>query len=527
MKLPGKNTFFVVVCLCAIVIGETPSVLAETKKAPRPIDKKAYLQLVYASRKLNAAEAKKLEEKYAKNPDDLKTIAKLFGYYQYAPTGRTKENQLKHRQLLLNLIAKYPENPILSHFANINVRDKNEYEPFLKLWKKQIEKSPDNPDILWNAASCLMLSKNELVESCLLKGEKLEKDNPRWPARLGLYYSFCTGKEDPGNYLKAYEKYKTAYEVGKNKIYLYSTNVLIGAYKAGKYQEMEKYAHEISAAAEKIKNDPKKKYFYTSMLYEANISLGLLALENNKIDEACACLLKAGKFADPNSDMSLAYLLFMKNRKETVLKFLNLCAKGPHKGRIEEMINNIKDGISPNLFPLLYLKNISAAYNKILAARRREYLAAGKKMSATDAKAEEKILAATPLKNTYKIYGPVTKLVGYYYVNKDKDKSIPEKRRQLIYRIIEYFPRYSLLANPETWLSSETPDKKLIALCKTNIAKYPDDACILLKASCQLTTHDNKLAEQCLKKCQEVMPESNWKGRFDTFHARVKKQSDK
>jgi len=215
-------------------------------------------------------------------------------------------------------------------------------------------------------------------------------------------------------------------------------------------------------------------------------------------------------------------MLTFKKQEKCVLKYLEAIAKYSPKSKCKAYIKDIKAGVMPEYRNMSYY-NYVQLINKINTARRKKFLSIGKTLSAEQVAVLEKELAKLPGKYTYKAYGTITKLVAYYYINKDKDKSIPEKRRQLVYRLVKYFPRYSLLAYPETWLRSEKSDKKLIELCRVNIKKYPvGDACPLHKAAYQVATHDNKLAEEAFLKSYKVKPSASEKKKIlARFYSRV------
>jgi beta-lactamase regulating signal transducer with metallopeptidase domain len=514
-----KGIVFTATCVFAIIIGGVQYSFAEIEEAKETLDLKTCHSLIFKGRSLKSEKIKKLEEIFKNNPDDLKTAAQLFGYYQFSTSWKNKDIQNKRKKLTLYLIDKHPECSIFSCYVPLSTLDKDVHNSAIKLWKDQIEKHPENTKILWNAALHLRSVDKDLAEKFLLKGQKLEKGNPRWAQQLGFIYSSKADKKHPEFFLKAYEQFKQAYDETKaGKLHSIIYSLAKSAYKAEKYQEAEKYAREMLWMAKDINKD--NYNFLQPLLYNANTILGLLALKNDKIDEACKYLIKSSEFVVPyDSDMTLAYLLYLKGKKECVLKYLQSCAKGRYKDEYIKMIDDVNDGIMPNFIYMLYIKDFSAAYSKIGSMRRKGYLEFGKTISAEAADKLEKELATIPENRTWSARNITTKLLGYYNTKISSDKNIREKKRKLVYRIVKYDPRNSLLAQPVTWLQSETPDKKLIELCKVNIKNYPDDACILVKAAGQLSWHDKKLAEQCLKKCQEMDPKNPaWAKKIEQLH---------
>lgn len=492
------------------------------QKTEKTVEFEKFRELFKSAQKLTPQEALELDKLVDKEPDNLDAVTKWL-IYNSSKWFKDAKIKKKREKIIFHLIKKHPENKILSyHYTNL-YKYTNDITPAKKLWEAQLKKHPENLKILSNAARHSLFYDKELCEKCLKKGQELEPDNPGWSVRLGNLYRYSSytpkSKEKNKCYLKSYAEFKRAYKqtaVDKRSSILANLGQI--AYILGKYKEAQKYAEEMLAYGE--------KYSKGACLYNADTLLGLLALKNGKTEEACKYLIKSGeiivskKLPDFYIDMSLACMLNFKKQDKCVLKYLETIAKYSSKNNCKAYIKDLKAGVMPE-YRRIY--NYGLSINKIYTARRKKFLSIGKTLSAEQVAVWEKELAKLPVKATPNAYGTVTKLVAYYYVNKGKDKSIPEKRRQLIYRLVEYFPRYSLLAYPETWLRSGKKDDKLIALCKASIKKFKaGDACPLHKAAYQVATHDNKLAEEALMKSYKTKPaDSEWKKALAKFYSRV------
>ncbi|MDD5728953.1 MAG: hypothetical protein PHV59_10355 [Victivallales bacterium] len=505
-----------------LVVTQCTSVKDKTAAAT---EHKKFGELIKSARKLTPSEARELDKSVNKEPDNLEAAVK---WLIYNSNNWLKDAKIKKQRekIIFHLIEKHPESAIFSyHYANL-YEYRNDVAPARKLWQMQIEKHPEDLKILSNAASNLLFFDKKLCEKYLKKGQELEPDNPLWSIRLGNLYKYESISDNNNKgYIKSYLEYERAYRqtaVDKRSSILITLAQV--AYILEKDKEAENYARQMLERGKQAS----EKYEKGVCLYNANTLSGLLALRAGNNEEAGKYLIKSGNILVANKlpyfciDMSLACMLTFKQQEKSVLEYLETIARYSPESKYKAYIKDIKAGIMPEYRRLAYYDFIPLL-NKINTARRNKFLSIAKTLSAAQVAVLEKELAELPDKYTDKAYGTITKLVAYYYINKDKDIGISEKRRQLIYRIVQYFPRYSLLAYPETWLRSEKSDKKLIELCKANIGKFPaGDACPLRKAAYQAATHDNKLAEEALMKSYKVKPgDSEWKKALAGFYSRV------
>ncbi len=60
----------------------------------------------------------------------------------------------------------------------------SDYSAFSQLWRKQVSKYPDNPDVVWNAAWFFRRLDDEFYEELLRRGRVLEPEKDRWSSAL-------------------------------------------------------------------------------------------------------------------------------------------------------------------------------------------------------------------------------------------------------------------------------------------------------------------------------------------------------
>ncbi len=126
------------------------------------------------------------------------------------------------------------------------------------------------------------------------------------------------------------------------------------AYQDRKFQELQKLALEYLKLATQYKSD----WNYGNAIHQANIYMGLMALEKNNIDEASSFLIKAGQ--TPGSpqlnnfgpNMLLAKKLLEKGERNSVLIYIDQCKNFWRllfrMGRIKKWKKKIKQGEIPD-----------------------------------------------------------------------------------------------------------------------------------------------------------------------------------
>jgi beta-lactamase regulating signal transducer with metallopeptidase domain/predicted Zn-dependent protease len=522
-----KGIIYISTCFVAIFIGGIQYTFAHSPDDKKQeMDLRTYYKFSLKGRKLTPIEAKKLEEQVANNPDDLKAVAELLGYYWngYIYNKNIRE---KKEKIILRLIDKHPESIILAWPEGQLDSGMNDCKPAIKLWEANVKKQPENLKILWNASRNLFLIDSKLAEKYLKKGQSLEPENMRWSKRLGFLYHLAGKYSDPTKKIKSYEEYKKVYGQTKiNKLYTILPRLGKAAYLAEKYNDADKYAKEMLWRGENTVDVQDKAIF----MYNANYLFGLLALKNGKTKEACKYLIKTGKILSVHKrktffpDMTLAYLLFLKNKHECVTEYLKLCFKYWNRNEYKKWLADVKIGLMPNFRSINYVGNYSGVLANIYSRRCYKLLSLGRKISAEEAKVLEKIVEATPGKKTYKVNDDITKLLGYYFRRSIRDKNIKAKKRKLIFQLIKNYPGSRVLACAPGKIFSYKKDKELISLWEAQIKKRPKAKYILANAASQLSLHDKKLAEQCLKKCQKLDPNnSEWSRKLGLLNKRSSK----
>lgn len=146
------------------------------------------LETLQAGQRISISEAHELENRLAKNPEDIKARALLGAYYQ---RHAMRSQRLKN---IFWLIEHHPDSELLRSSAfgisaeESPLNDIASYERAKALWLVLSHDGQQNPQVLWNAGSFIAQFDPARAEQLALAGKNLEPSDPRWNDRLaGLY----------------------------------------------------------------------------------------------------------------------------------------------------------------------------------------------------------------------------------------------------------------------------------------------------------------------------------------------------
>ncbi|WP_146580559.1 RNA polymerase subunit sigma-24 [Neorhodopirellula pilleata] len=304
---------------------------------------------------LNATEKASLEEQVAKKPDDVESRTKLLGYYFTKGRQDPDAKAAKERHVRW-LIANAPESEVLGlPYSQLDkVLDPEGYDRCKHAWLSVLQKSPENLVALRNASKFFLLHDRRISENFLLKGQRLDAEDPKWPASLGQLYSLGMtslpmGPVRTAAAAKAFRHYELAYDRSDP---MESDSLLAAlaatAFEAGQIDDAKKFA-------EMMLVDDATGWNRGNRIHHGNLVLGRIALTQGRIDEAKSRLLLAGKTnGSPqlNSfgpNMLLAKELLERGEKEVVLNYFELCKefwKSPRR-QLEHWIDVVKSDRIP------------------------------------------------------------------------------------------------------------------------------------------------------------------------------------
>lgn len=313
---------------------------------------------------ITADEARALEEGLIKNPDKLVPHEQLISYYfQAGMTARSVELEKKKEQHIFWLIEHHPESELAgspeARILPIGPSEGSEgYERGKQLWLEQVEKHPNSPAILRNAAEFLSLFDRKTSHDLLEKALALSPNDPMTSSMLAqsLEQERMLTKSPEEKTALAKQTFTLLEGTlsgleGAERFYALG-EVAGAALNSGETVKAELYASELLQSAEKFKKD----WNYGNALHKGNVILGRIALQHGDIVSAKQHLLAAGETpGSPQLDsfgpnMTLAKELLEKGERDVVLTYLESCAKFWKMGsdKLSEWRATVKGGGVPD-----------------------------------------------------------------------------------------------------------------------------------------------------------------------------------
>lgn len=293
--------------------------------------------LTQVGRNLTKQQADQLEQTVAAKPDDLDSRTKLLGYYflRYRKDPVNKAARTKH---VLWIIANRPEEEIAGNpECSLDViSDPEAYTEAKKLWQDHVAKNPSSVPILNHAASFFLLRDRQLAEEYLKKLQTLEPTKAEWKDRLAHLYQLdamfpkggASGRESA---VKALEQKEEAYGLAKTaeeKFYMLSDLGSL-SFKAGLLDKASDYANQLLKQAPEFVGN----WNYGNAIHSANTTLGLVALQQKKVQEAKKHLIDSAvhkgspQLNSFGPSMELAKALLAAGEKDAVVAYLKLCKR--------------------------------------------------------------------------------------------------------------------------------------------------------------------------------------------------------
>jgi len=290
---------------------------------------------------ITAQEAVALEAGLITNPDNLTARERLITYYFYQLiASRSSVLEEKREKHVFWLIEHHPESELAgspeAEIMPMGFSGSIEgYGRGKQLWLLQVETYPDNQQILRNAARFLSLSDGKLAKDLLEKASALDPSDAETTSSLAQSYDHermeSTSPENKAALAKkSLSLRERALEKTPGEQRFYELGPAAkSALEAGEPEKAKQYASELLESAPKFKND----WNYGNALHEGNIVLGRIALQRGDIARAKEHLLAAGQTpGSPQLDsfgpnMTLAKELLEKGERDTVLNYLQSCAK--------------------------------------------------------------------------------------------------------------------------------------------------------------------------------------------------------
>jgi hypothetical protein len=313
------------------------------------------VRLTLQGRSISAEQAAKLEEKLARDPQDLETRFTLIGYYS---TRYDAAFRLKKREQALWVIQNIPNSELLRHlvFVRLNQHDQG-FEEARQLWLKQLDVYKGNLVVLSNAIDFFMLPDRALAEKLLKQAAATEPNDPQWPRRLGELnlLRVATATEETRRNLAAIAsaQFELAYKLTTDdlgKRYLLVA-LAKSAFEAGEIERAQAWAVQLLSQG----TADSKDWNYGNAIHHGHIILGRIALLSENLGEARKQLIAAGEtpgspqLSSFGPNMTLAKELLEKGERDTVIRYFQLCANfWKDRSELDTWTATVRGGGIPN-----------------------------------------------------------------------------------------------------------------------------------------------------------------------------------
>ena len=143
---------------------------------------------------LSDEEADALDRRLEESPIDHEARLKLIGYHweQYVEARKAKDvervatimhGQIPHARYFIENLPGHVFTEVARSAMPFRTDDPD-YQEIADLWRAQIDKFPEDADVLWNAAWFFKKPDDAVYEELLERGRALEPDNERWSDAL-------------------------------------------------------------------------------------------------------------------------------------------------------------------------------------------------------------------------------------------------------------------------------------------------------------------------------------------------------
>jgi tetratricopeptide (TPR) repeat protein len=293
---------------------------------------------------LSDADAAQLEAALNTDPSDMEARTRLLGYYFGRRSDERREARQRH---VLWVIENRPESEIAgTPWASLDAHlDSAVYPQAHAAWLAIVDRRPEDPRILRNAAEFMTLNDAPTSRRLLERGEALDPSDPAWARDLGHLESLGRGA-DVGRSRKALEHYERALGAGDDSSLAEAAKLAV---ETGDLDKAKVFATRL---LEKAENE--FGFVDGDAIHHGHLVLGRTALRQADMDSAKRHLLEAGR--TPGSpplnsfgpNMALAKELLEKGERTAVLQYFDLCGKFWRDERLAEWSAAVKRSEVPD-----------------------------------------------------------------------------------------------------------------------------------------------------------------------------------
>jgi len=310
-------------------------------------------ELTEAGERLTPEKINALERYLVENPQDIDARTKLLGYYHGRQFNYESDRETVAKHVLW-LINNAPDSEVLgTPYGEIHLEPKSkDYKRAKQSWLRNVEKTPEDLQVLYNAAEFFKWDDEQLAIATLKKAQALDTENPKWLESIGQIHHGDMYVASGGKRTKAAKLALGYYESAlalsaEDKKRFLLINVAQTAFESGKIDKAREYANQM---LDQVGSD----WHSGDLIHDGNVVLGRIALRSGNTDDAKQHLLTVGE--TPGSpglnsfgpDMTLAEELLEAGERNVVLEYFALCSKFWEPETLSRWARDVEAGNIPD-----------------------------------------------------------------------------------------------------------------------------------------------------------------------------------
>lgn len=310
--------------------------------------------------KLSATQAEELEAAVTRDPDDLSSRVRLVGWLQTSEVFDHRKRLRLIDHLLWLIEHKYDEGPdFWSHLnSGLLMSGKEDQERAIAIWKRHLVAAPGSTPLLESASDFLRFSDPEYSLKLCEQAARISPRDPLWSQKIAYAHLLRTNTRDR----------ELQYSAASSALKYYEQAIGLTREDAEAYSNLHRYAAEAAWLVDRndkatrwanllLKNARAGEWWYNNARHEGYTVLGLVALDEGKLDAAGKSLMLSvdidtkgtGIFAP---SLALAAALLDRGQKDIVIEYLESLREQTKYGRerFGKMIAEIHAGGAPEEF---------------------------------------------------------------------------------------------------------------------------------------------------------------------------------
>ena len=219
-------------------------------------------------------------------------------------------------------------------------------------WLTRVEASPQDVDVLGQAAQFLIIRDRPLAQNLFERARAIEPENPKWTEQLAQVHKLNAANGDVAEALAALAEMERAHAMAPANDRALPAGLPEAAFEAGEIAKAAAYATQLLNEAATYRTS----WNYGNAIHQGNLVLGRIAVREGRLADAVKFLHASGE--TPGSpqlnsfgpNMTLARDLLEQGRTQAVLDYFALCRVfwKMDAGRLDAWTEDVHQGRVPN-----------------------------------------------------------------------------------------------------------------------------------------------------------------------------------